>query len=263
MSFRARLATFFILIVVIPMAAVGVLVFSLIDQSQAGKTDARAAGIAATAQNVYANASRSASLDARTRRSGGCRYAGRAGAPPGGDARPRGRPGPRRGAARLGPADHRRRSHRGRSGHRGRPSDAVPASLVGGGVRAHRGRLCTLARRPGHPGRRPFRRHDVGRDAARGRAPAAARPARDGRHRPQPLPRRHRAHDRLSPDPDRGLRAVQCGRHRRVAERGPDAGGRVHRCLPHPRVLLRAARHPRPPGAVGALPGRGSPAGQR
>ena len=46
MSFRARLATFFILIVVVPMAAVGFLVFSLIDQSQTSKTDARAAGIA-------------------------------------------------------------------------------------------------------------------------------------------------------------------------------------------------------------------------
>jgi diguanylate cyclase (GGDEF)-like protein len=66
MSFRARLATFFILIVVIPMAAVGFLVFSLIDQSQTGKTDARAAGVAATAQNVYGNASLAASLDART-----------------------------------------------------------------------------------------------------------------------------------------------------------------------------------------------------
>jgi diguanylate cyclase (GGDEF)-like protein len=66
MSFRTRLATFFILIVVIPMAAVGFLVFSLIDQSQTGKTDARAAGAAAAAQNAYAAASRSASFDART-----------------------------------------------------------------------------------------------------------------------------------------------------------------------------------------------------
>lgn len=66
MSFRARLATFFILIVVVPMAAVGFLVFSLIGESQAGKTDARAAGIATTAQNTYDAASSSASLDART-----------------------------------------------------------------------------------------------------------------------------------------------------------------------------------------------------
>jgi diguanylate cyclase (GGDEF)-like protein len=66
MSFRARLATFFILIVVVPMAAVGFLVFSLIDESQTGKTDARAAGIATTAQNAYDAASSSASFDART-----------------------------------------------------------------------------------------------------------------------------------------------------------------------------------------------------
>jgi diguanylate cyclase (GGDEF)-like protein len=66
MSFRTRLATFFILIVVVPMAAVGFLIFSLIDQSQTGKTDARAAGAATVAQNAYAAASRSASFDART-----------------------------------------------------------------------------------------------------------------------------------------------------------------------------------------------------
>jgi diguanylate cyclase (GGDEF)-like protein len=66
MSFRTRLATFFILIVVVPMAAVGFLVFSLIDQSQTSKTDARAAGVAAAAQNTYDAASRSASFDART-----------------------------------------------------------------------------------------------------------------------------------------------------------------------------------------------------
>ena len=66
MSFRARLTTFFVLIVVIPMAAVGFLVFRLIDDSQAGKADARAAGIAATAASSYTSASTQASLDART-----------------------------------------------------------------------------------------------------------------------------------------------------------------------------------------------------
>jgi diguanylate cyclase (GGDEF)-like protein len=66
MSFRARLTTFFVLIVVIPMAAVGFLVFRLIDDSQAGKADARAAGIAATAASSYESASTRASLDART-----------------------------------------------------------------------------------------------------------------------------------------------------------------------------------------------------
>jgi diguanylate cyclase (GGDEF)-like protein len=66
MSFRARLTTFFVLIVVIPMAAVGFLVFRLIGDSQAAKTDARTAGIAATAASAYESASTQASLDART-----------------------------------------------------------------------------------------------------------------------------------------------------------------------------------------------------
>jgi hypothetical protein len=38
MSFRTRLTSFFVLIVVVPMAAVGFLVFRLIDDSQSGKT---------------------------------------------------------------------------------------------------------------------------------------------------------------------------------------------------------------------------------
>lgn len=66
MSFRARLTTFFVLIVVIPMAAMGFLVFRLIDTSSASKADARAAGIAATAASMYRSASTQASLDART-----------------------------------------------------------------------------------------------------------------------------------------------------------------------------------------------------
>jgi diguanylate cyclase (GGDEF)-like protein len=66
MSFRARLTSFFVLIVVVPMTAVGFLVFRLIDDSQTGKTDARVAGIASTAASVYDSASRQASYDART-----------------------------------------------------------------------------------------------------------------------------------------------------------------------------------------------------
>jgi hypothetical protein len=66
MSFRARLTSFFILIVIVPMAAVGFLVFRLIGDSQAGKADARAAGIASTAMSAYRADSSSASLDART-----------------------------------------------------------------------------------------------------------------------------------------------------------------------------------------------------
>ena len=66
MSFRARLTTFFLLIVVVPMAAMGFLVFRLIGDSQQGKAEARANGIASAAVSLYSQASRSASLDART-----------------------------------------------------------------------------------------------------------------------------------------------------------------------------------------------------
>lgn len=66
MSFRTRLTVFFLLIVVIPMAAVGFLVFTLINDSQQGKAQARANGLASAAAGVYERASRSASLDART-----------------------------------------------------------------------------------------------------------------------------------------------------------------------------------------------------
>ncbi|MGH2895942.1 MAG: diguanylate cyclase [Solirubrobacteraceae bacterium] len=65
MSFRTRLSSFFVLIVVIPMAAVGFLVFRLIDDSQSGKADARASAAAGTAASVYVNASTQASLRAR------------------------------------------------------------------------------------------------------------------------------------------------------------------------------------------------------
>jgi diguanylate cyclase (GGDEF)-like protein len=66
MSFRARLTTFFVLIVVIPMAAMGVLVFGLINDSASSKADARVAGIADTAASVYQTSSTQASLDARS-----------------------------------------------------------------------------------------------------------------------------------------------------------------------------------------------------
>ncbi|MGH2851289.1 MAG: hypothetical protein ACRDLP_11795, partial [Solirubrobacteraceae bacterium] len=65
MSFRARLTSFFFLIVVIPMVAVAILVFRLIDSSQSGKADARASGVAAAAANVYRQTSVEASLSAR------------------------------------------------------------------------------------------------------------------------------------------------------------------------------------------------------
>jgi diguanylate cyclase (GGDEF)-like protein len=53
MSFRTRLTSFFVVIVVGPMLAIGVLVFSLIGNSESGKTDARAAGLNAAATSVY------------------------------------------------------------------------------------------------------------------------------------------------------------------------------------------------------------------
>ncbi|MGZ6260261.1 MAG: diguanylate cyclase [Candidatus Limnocylindrales bacterium] len=65
MSFRTRLTSFFVMIVVVPMAAVGFLGFRLIDASQSGKADARASGIASTARNVYVADSAQASLRAR------------------------------------------------------------------------------------------------------------------------------------------------------------------------------------------------------
>src|SRR5579884_380193 len=66
MSFRTRLTTFFALIVVVPMAAMSFLVFRLINDSQSGKAEARATGIANAAANVYQDASLQASLRARS-----------------------------------------------------------------------------------------------------------------------------------------------------------------------------------------------------
>ena len=65
MSFRARLTIFFLVIVIVPMTAVSFLVFRLIDDSTTGKSEARANGLASAAASVYAQASRTASYDAR------------------------------------------------------------------------------------------------------------------------------------------------------------------------------------------------------
>ena len=64
MSFRARLTIFFVGIVVVPMVAIGVLMFSLINDSQQGKVDARAGGVAATAGSVYDSGAASARVHA-------------------------------------------------------------------------------------------------------------------------------------------------------------------------------------------------------
>jgi diguanylate cyclase (GGDEF)-like protein len=66
MSFRTRLTGFFIFIVVVPMFAVGFLVFRLISDSEQGKADARASGIATAAASVYTGAQARARSDART-----------------------------------------------------------------------------------------------------------------------------------------------------------------------------------------------------
>jgi diguanylate cyclase (GGDEF)-like protein len=66
MSFRTRLTSFFALIVVVPMVAVGVLVFRLISDSERGKADARANGLATAAASLYNSDRVSATSDART-----------------------------------------------------------------------------------------------------------------------------------------------------------------------------------------------------
>jgi diguanylate cyclase (GGDEF)-like protein len=66
MSFRARLTIFFVVIVVVPMVAIGVLMFSLINDSQQGKADARAGGLAANAGSLYESEAASARTDAAT-----------------------------------------------------------------------------------------------------------------------------------------------------------------------------------------------------
>src|SRR5579875_2242721 len=66
MSFRARLTRFFLLIVVIPMIAVGFLVFRLISESQQAKTDARGNGVLTAAVSLYRSESAAAAADARS-----------------------------------------------------------------------------------------------------------------------------------------------------------------------------------------------------
>src|SRR5437588_9347639 len=66
MSFRTRLISFFVVIVILPMLAVGALVYRLISDSETGKADARASGLAAVAQSVYQRESAAAQGDAAT-----------------------------------------------------------------------------------------------------------------------------------------------------------------------------------------------------
>ena len=64
MSFRTRLISFFVLIVIVPMVAIGVLGFRLISDSEQGKADARAGGLATAAASVYETAMAQARSDA-------------------------------------------------------------------------------------------------------------------------------------------------------------------------------------------------------
>src|SRR5947209_8116929 len=66
MSFRTRLISFFLVIVVVPMLAIGLLVFRLISDSAQGKADARANGIATAAATMYTSESAAAGAGART-----------------------------------------------------------------------------------------------------------------------------------------------------------------------------------------------------
>jgi diguanylate cyclase (GGDEF)-like protein len=66
MSFRTRLTTFFVLIVVVPMVAVGFLVLRLISDSEQGKADARANGVLTTAVGLYETESVAARGDAQS-----------------------------------------------------------------------------------------------------------------------------------------------------------------------------------------------------
>jgi len=66
MSFRKRLTSFFVLIVIVPMAAIAFLVFRLLGGIEQGKADARASGIAVAAASTYDSEAATARADART-----------------------------------------------------------------------------------------------------------------------------------------------------------------------------------------------------
>jgi diguanylate cyclase (GGDEF)-like protein len=65
MSFRTRLTGFFVVIVVVPMIAVGGLVYSLISHSERSKAEARANGVATAAASLYTSEETAARADAR------------------------------------------------------------------------------------------------------------------------------------------------------------------------------------------------------
>jgi hypothetical protein len=265
MSFRTRLPSFFILIVVVPMAAVGLLVFRLIDDSQTGTADARARqrdrrhGAERVRQRQHGR------QPGRSRGGAGHRQpAPGAAQGPSGDDRPRDRPRARGSDDRRGPAADHRRPHGDRSGARARARVEFAPAMDDRGLGADRGRLCAVARRLGHSGGRALGRRHAGVDAARGRPRRAAQPPGHDHDRPGQLSRRHPALHRLSSPSRGGVDPLQRGCQRGwLAGRGSAARGGVNRGLPDPGLLLRAPGLPGAAGPAGALPGGGPAAGQR
>ncbi len=66
MSFRTRLTSFFVVIVVVPMIAVGALVYSLISDSERAGAEARANGVATAAASLYTSEEAASRADAQT-----------------------------------------------------------------------------------------------------------------------------------------------------------------------------------------------------
>ena len=66
MSFRSRLRVFFVIIVIVPMVAVALVLFSITEDSETGKSDARIAGGLRTALVLYDEAGEDAADHART-----------------------------------------------------------------------------------------------------------------------------------------------------------------------------------------------------
>src|SRR3954464_10009390 len=66
MSFRARLALFFVLIVIVPMLSVAIVLFRLIADNETGKADASVAARQRSAINLYNDARAEADKAVRT-----------------------------------------------------------------------------------------------------------------------------------------------------------------------------------------------------
>ena len=159
MSFRTRLTSFFVLIVVVPMAAVGFLVFRLIDDSQSGKADARASAVGRHRRQ------RLRQRQHRRRACGRARWPATSRSPRRPSSTRAPAPSPPRSAWRVSrSAVGDAREGRHRRPHRDRPRDrrgqggAAPGRLGRSWPRADRGRARPRPRRLGHPGGRALGR---------------------------------------------------------------------------------------------------------